>query len=126
MSKALQAIYQAMYIGDGGTNWSDITEEQYHAYTTRGDYHTRKLFLEEPKEDAPPSIVDLVTDVGYDNITFQLLDSSLSDMRALKRANKYTFESDVGFDLNGPEKMGLVLWIDRDVYNNSFKKLTGK
>lgn len=60
------------------------------------------------------NIIELLQKIGVDNIRLQMLDTSLTNMQALRRANKYTFESEVPFDLNGPEKKGIVLWLDRN------------
>lgn len=60
------------------------------------------------------NIIELLQAIGVDNIRLQFLDQSLTNMNALKRGNKYTFESEVPFDLNGPAKQGIVLWLDRE------------
>jgi hypothetical protein len=60
------------------------------------------------------NIIELLQTIGVDNIRLQMLDQSLTDMISLKHSNKYTFESEIPFGLNGPEKQGIVLWLDRE------------
>lgn len=59
-------------------------------------------------------LVELITEIGNDNLEFQPLDSCITDMKACKGHRKYTFGSEMGFDLDGTTKAGFVVWIDRD------------
>jgi hypothetical protein len=67
-------------------------------------------------------ITELIQKIGDDNVRLQPLDSCLTDMRSKKGENLYTFASEVPFDLKGPNKLGLVLWLDRD----DVKKILGQ
>jgi hypothetical protein len=67
-------------------------------------------------------IVELLSAVGNDNIQMQPLDTALTDMQAKKDYQLYTFGSAMSFDINGTQRLGLVLWLDRD----RVKEITGK
>lgn len=67
-------------------------------------------------------ITELVTEIGDDNIEFQLLDSCITNMQLKKDHNLYTFGSPMAFSLDGTNKLGLVLWLDREQVN----KILGK
>mgnify|MGYP001598269585 CR=1 FL=1 len=66
-------------------------------------------------------IVELLTQVGNDNIEIQPLDVAITDMQKRKGHNLYTFGSEMSFDLSGTKKVGLVVWLDRD----RAKEITG-
>ncbi|MNP03024.1 hypothetical protein D3C76_948920 [compost metagenome] len=59
-------------------------------------------------------IVELITQIGNDNIELQPLDVAITDMQKKKGHNLYTFGSAMSFDLSGTKKFGLVVWLDRD------------
>lgn len=59
-------------------------------------------------------IIELLQKIGEDNVRLQPLDQCVTDMKMSRGINKYTFESEVSFSLDGPQKMGLVVWLDRD------------
>lgn len=61
----------------------------------------------------PVSLSNLTLAIG-DELMFQPLDQCLSDMRSSKGQSRFSFFSDQTFDLQGPTRMGIVLWIDRD------------
>lgn len=67
-------------------------------------------------------IIELLSAVGNDNIEMQPLDTAMTDMKAKKEYQLYTFGSAMTFDLNGTKKLGLVIWLDRD----RAKEITGK
>lgn len=59
-------------------------------------------------------IVELVTALGNDGVRIQPLDGCLTDMKSNKHGSKYTFGSEIPFDLNGPTECGIVVWMPRD------------
>lgn len=62
----------------------------------------------------PISMTALLNAIGDDGIGFQNLDHSLinADWSA-KKGSKITFGTDQTVTLEGTEKLGLVLWLDR-------------
>lgn len=60
-------------------------------------------------------ISELIARIGDDKVEFQNLDNSLIaiDFNA-KRGTKITFGTSMTADLDGPTKLGLVVWLDRD------------
>lgn len=67
-------------------------------------------------------IIELLQKIGEDNVRLQPLDQCVTDMKMSRGANKYTFESEVPFSLDGTQKMGLVVWLDRDQVNTVLGK----
>lgn len=57
---------------------------------------------------------ELIAACGDDKVQFQNLDQCTSDLRMDKRGTLITFGTDQRLNLNGPEKLGLVVWLDRD------------
>ena len=57
---------------------------------------------------------DLIAAYGDDVVTFQNLDDCASDLNMGKRGTKITFGTEERLTLNGTEKLGLVVWLDRD------------
>lgn len=76
----------------------------------------------------PVSMTDLINALGNENIRFQNLDHSLisADWSA-KKGSRVTFGTDVnvkptpGFE--GLEKLGLILWLDRDLVEQTMARL---
>lgn len=57
---------------------------------------------------------ELIAAYGDDKVQFQKLDECASNFSAGKRGTKITFVTDETFSLNGTDKLGLVVWFDRD------------
>lgn len=58
---------------------------------------------------------DLIREVGDDNIQFQNLDSCLiSANYSQGGGTKITFGTPQPLSVNGTERLGLVVWLDRD------------
>jgi hypothetical protein len=78
------------------------------------------------------TIAELVEAVGEKNIRFQLLNKCMTDIKECGRgkANKYskvTFETVEMTPTNfmrGDGKVGLILWIDIDRYNNAIESIS--
>lgn len=61
------------------------------------------------------SITELLAAVGEENIKVQYIDECASGMQMTKRqGNKLTVHTDEPFGLNGMQRFGFVLWVDRD------------
>ena len=57
---------------------------------------------------------ELILAVGDDNVAFQNLDHCATDLNySAKKGTKITFGTDQPVNLEGTEKLGLVLWLDR-------------
>lgn len=57
---------------------------------------------------------ELIAAVGDDNVMFQNLDSDIIRLRFANGKNEITFGTHAMTTLNGTEKLGLVVWLDRD------------
>lgn len=61
------------------------------------------------------NLSELILAIGDDNVVFQNLDHCASDLNyTAKRGTTITFGTDVPLNLKGTEKLGLVLWFDRE------------
>lgn len=61
------------------------------------------------------NLSSLILAVGDDNVQFQNLDQCASDINySAKKGTKITFGTDCPVNLDGTEKLGLVLWFDRE------------
>lgn len=60
------------------------------------------------------SLIQLLTAIGDENIKVQYIDECTSGIQATKQqGNKLTVHTDEQFTLQGMERFGFVLWIDR-------------
>lgn len=57
---------------------------------------------------------DLIASYGDDKVTFQKLDDCASSLDMNTRGTKITFVTPERLNLNGTEKLGLVVWLDRE------------
>lgn len=58
---------------------------------------------------------ELVSDIGNENITMQNLDECAVELsRSNNNVTKITFLTDMPFDMRGTERLGVVLWFERD------------
>lgn len=72
-------------------------------------------------------LTELLAEIGDDNIDLQNLSQCICEMRySAKNGNKFTFVTDQNFGPNGPDKAGLVLWIDRDKMAQAIENLKQK
>lgn len=73
----------------------------------------------------PVTMTDLLVALGNDNIGFQNLDQSLTkaDWSAKSGVAKITFETEQPLSPEGPEKLGLVLWLDRSLVSETMARL---
>lgn len=64
----------------------------------------------------PLGMVELITAIGDANIRMQNLDtSSISLDWSAKKGTKITFGTDMALTTDGTERLGLVLWVPRDL-----------
>lgn len=67
---------------------------------------------------------ELITAVGDDNVMFQNLDNDI--VRLSTKSNgqsEITFGTKAATDLNGTQKLGLVIWLDRDAVEKATKEI---
>lgn len=57
---------------------------------------------------------ELIAAYGDDKVQFQNLDQCATDLTMDKRGTVITFGTDQRLNLKGSEKLGLVVWLDRD------------
>lgn len=63
---------------------------------------------------APLPISKLIELIGDENIEMQNLDEATETYDRAKFGTKARFVTTVGFSMDGFDKLGLILWIDRD------------
>ena len=56
----------------------------------------------------------LISEYGDDAVQFQNLDQCATDLNMGKKGTKITFGTEQRIDLKGTEKLGLIVWKDRD------------
>lgn len=57
---------------------------------------------------------ELIAAYGDDKVQFQNLDQSLINLNMNKGVSKITFGTEQPVGLNGTDKLGLIVWLDRD------------
>lgn len=60
------------------------------------------------------NLSELIAAYGDDKVQFQNLDDCTDALNMNKGVTKVTFGTPQRINLNGTEKLGLVLWFDRD------------
>jgi len=56
---------------------------------------------------------ELIAAYGDDKVEFQNLDQCSTDLNMGKNGTKITFGTEQRLNLEGPEKLGLIVWLDR-------------
>lgn len=59
------------------------------------------------------NLSELIAKYGDDKVTFQRLDDCATDLDMNKNGTRISFVTPERIGLNGTEKMGLVVWLDR-------------
>lgn len=57
---------------------------------------------------------ELILAIGDDNVQFQNLDHSTTALNMRDGVSTITFGTEQPITLTGTEKLGLILWLDRD------------
>jgi hypothetical protein len=65
---------------------------------------------------------ELIAAYGDDKVQFQNLDNSLINLSMNKGVSKITFGTEQSVGLSGTDKLGLVVWLDRDRVKEIMKK----
>lgn len=68
---------------------------------------------------------ELIAKYGDDKVQFQNLDQSASDLNMNKNVTKITFHTDQRIGPNGTDKLGLVIWLDRERVKEILATATG-
>ncbi len=58
-------------------------------------------------------ISELILAIGDDNVEFQVLDTCADKLNMNGKVTKITFGSEQTLTINGTQKFGLILWLDR-------------
>lgn len=58
-------------------------------------------------------ISELILAIGDDNVQFQNLDHSADTLKLVGGTTKITFGTEEPFSFKGTERLGLILWLDR-------------
>jgi len=73
-------------------------------------------------------ISELFTEIGNDNICYQLLHTSMTDIKTKKKDSAVTFltqQITPNEVMSNTGKIGVVVWVDRDIYIDAVKKVSG-
>lgn len=69
---------------------------------------------------------ELILAVGDDNVQFQNLDQCAIDLNySAKKGSKITFGTEQALTLDGTQKLGLVVWLDREQVNAALNQGQG-
>lgn len=68
-------------------------------------------------------LCDLLNEIGSENMSMQLLDEAVLGMKMRKDDTEITFITDQLLGLSGTERLGIVVWIDRDAEARARNKL---
>jgi hypothetical protein len=60
------------------------------------------------------NLSELIAAYGDDKVQFQNLDRSIINLNMNKGVSKITFGTEQPVNLDGPDKLGLVVWLDRE------------
>lgn len=60
------------------------------------------------------NLSDLIAKYGDDKVTFQKLDDCASTLDMTKNGTRITFVTPEKIGLDGLDKLGLVIWLDRE------------
>jgi len=70
---------------------------------------------------------ELILAIGDDNVEFQNLDQCATDLRyTAKSGTHITFGTQRPITPNGTDKLGLVIWLDREAVKAAIAKATGQ
>lgn len=58
---------------------------------------------------------ELIAAYGDDKVQFQNLDQSLISLNMNKGVSKITFGTEQSVNVDGPDKLGIVVWLDRKI-----------
>lgn len=61
----------------------------------------------------PLALSELIRQYGDDKVQFQNLDQSLTNLSVGKGVTKITFGTEQTAGLDGTDKLGLIVWLDR-------------
>lgn len=66
---------------------------------------------------------ELIAEIGDDNVQFQNLDNDLIRLNTKSNGTtELTFGTEAQTTLNGTEKLGLVIWLDREEVKKATEK----
>ena len=60
------------------------------------------------------NLSELITKYGDDKVVFQKIDDCATNFATTKHGSKITFVTSETFGFNGMDKLGLVIWLDRE------------
>ena len=78
------------------------------------------------KKDKPMTLTDLLTTIGDDNLSVQLIDIATINVKDKQNDTEITFatqEINANNLLTQNGKVGIVVWCNRDDYENAIKGL---
>ncbi|SUW59066.1 Uncharacterised protein [Burkholderia oklahomensis] len=71
------------------------------------------------------TLTEFFAEIGNDHLRFQLLEQSMTDIRAMRRGTLVSFETDAITATDaacGAGRVGLIVWADRDAYERATTK----
>ncbi|MTI72545.1 MAG: hypothetical protein FH747_02950 [Stenotrophomonas sp.] len=71
----------------------------------------------------PITLTELLLEIGDDNLAMQPLGPAVTNMAKRRDYNEVSFATETPFSMKGLAKTGLVVWVDRDVFDAAVKRL---
>lgn len=71
----------------------------------------------------PITLTELLLEIGDGNLAVQPLDPAVTNMAKRRDYTEVSFATETPFSMEGLVKTGLVVWVDRDVFDAAFKRL---
>ncbi len=69
---------------------------------------------------------ELIKKIGNENMSFQMLHNCMTNIRQAKKHSTISFQTEMltATDVaKGTGKVGLIIWVDTDIFDNSLKEL---
>lgn len=67
-------------------------------------------------------ISELILAIGDDNVQFQNLDHSADTLKLVGGTTRITFGTEEPFTMKGTERLGLVIWLERQAVTEALAK----
>ena len=71
----------------------------------------------------PITLTELLLEIGDDNLAMQPLAPAVTNMAKRSGYNEVSFATETPFSMDGLAKTGLVVWVDKGVFDAAVKRL---
>lgn len=69
------------------------------------------------------TLTKLINEIGDENAEVQVLSATFTKAKERRGLNEVSFVTDQTFNMDGPEKECLMVWVEKDVFNAAVEKL---